>query len=327
MLVENQLENLKTFDSNHFTGKSHFEENGTQNYLVFQPINRYFKVIANTKYILSWKSKRLSDDTIKPPATSDNSLSPLIDYLDKKVRLKFNGGCSKQQNKPIHTHSTIVNIYNVYELGASGFSIDDSTLRNSLFGVVKLNKNADIDRYRYSGYGIGFDRKESFSFPGGGFGQNIIIFGVDMSSSVHVDNKKKDILIIGKGPTQGLGEHSLTAEKMYSINFTMTRKKFSLSLHYNGVNNYWFLNGTEIIKLKVKGYEIVATPLCLGNISKDWTVDNMTRTGFNGYVYDFRVDYDAIAVNDILDIHKYLMKKNNMIKKCLGLFKKCFLQD
>ena len=78
------MNKLKTFDSGYFIGKSHFEEDGTQNYLVFQPINRYFKVIANTKYILSWKSKRLSDETIKPPATSDNSLSPLIDYLGDK---------------------------------------------------------------------------------------------------------------------------------------------------------------------------------------------------------------------------------------------------
>ena len=99
---------------------------------------------------------------------------------------------------------------------------------------------------------------------------------------------------------------------MYSINFTVTRKKFCLSLHYNGANSYLFVNGTEIIKFKAKGSEIVATLLCLGNISKDWSVDNMKKTVFNGYVYDFSVDYDAIAV-DILDIHKYLMKKNNMI--------------
>ena len=133
-----------------------------------------------------------------------------------------------------------------------------------------------------------------------------------MSSSVHADNKKKDILIIGKGPTQGLGKHSLTAEKMYSINFTVTRKKFCLSLNYNGANSYLFVNGTEIIKFKARDSEIVATPLCLGNISKDWIVDKMKRTGFNGYVYEFSVDYDAIAVDDILDIHNYLMKKNNM---------------
>ena len=82
-----------------------------------------------------------------------------------------------------------------------------------MFGAVTLTKNADIDNYGYSGYGIGFDRKTSFSFPGCGFGQNVLIFGADMmSSSVHVNNKKKDILILGKGPTQGL-EYTLTAEK------------------------------------------------------------------------------------------------------------------
>ena len=77
-----------------------------------------------------------------------------------------------------------------------------------------MTKNTDIDKYKYSGYGIGFDRRSSISFPGGEFGQNVLIFGVDMSSSVHIDNEKKDILVLGKGPTQGL-EHTSTAEKMY----------------------------------------------------------------------------------------------------------------
>ena len=118
LLVENELNKLKTFDSGYFIGKSHFEEDGTQNYLVFQPINRYFKVLANTLYISSWKSKGLSDETIKPPVTSDNSLTPLIDYLANKIRLKFSGSCLKQP-KLQYTHGTIVNIYIVYELGAS----------------------------------------------------------------------------------------------------------------------------------------------------------------------------------------------------------------
>ena len=133
-----------------------------------------------------------------------------------------------------------------------------------------------------------------------------------MSSSAHIDNKKKDILVLGKGPTQGL-EHTLTAEKMYSINFTEKNKKFCLSLHYNGENSYLFVNGTEIYKFKAKDSEIVATPLCLGNISKDWSVDNMKKTGLNGYVYHFSVNYDATSVDDILDIHKYLMIKNNIL--------------
>ena len=108
-----------------------------------------------------------------------------------------------------------------------------------------MTKNGDIDKYGYSGYIIGFDRRSRFTFPGSGFGQNVLIFGADMSSSAHIDNKKKDILVLGKGPTQGL-EHTLTAEKMYSINFTVIKKKFYLSLHYNGVNSYLFVNGTEI---------------------------------------------------------------------------------
>ena len=133
-----------------------------------------------------------------------------------------------------------------------------------------------------------------------------------MSSSAHIDNKKKDILVLGIGPTPGL-KHTLTAEKMYAINFTVMNIKFCLTLHYNGANSYLFVNGTEIYKFKEKDSEIVATPLCIGNISKDWSIDNMKKTCFNGYVYDFSVDYDATDVVDIKDIHKYLMKKNNMV--------------
>ena len=87
-----------------------------------------------------------------------------------------------------------------------------------------------------------------------------------------------------------------------------------MSLRYNGSNNYLFVNGTKIIKFKAKDSKIVATPLCLGNISKDFAVDNMKKTALNGYVYDFSVDYDVIAVDDILlDFHEYLMEKNNVI--------------
>ena len=177
---------------------------------------------------------------------------------------------------------------------------------------VTLTKNADFEKYGYSGYGIGFDRRESFSFPSGGFGQNVLIFGVDMSFSVHIDNKKKNILVLGIGPTQGL-EHTLTAEKMYSISFIVTNKKCCFSSHYNGANSYLFVNGIEIYKFKAQDSEILVGPIYLGNISKDWSVDNVKRTGFTGYAYDFSVDYEAIAVDDIKDIHKYLIKKNDIV--------------
>ena len=86
-----------------------------------------------------------------------------------------------------------------------------------------------------------------------------------------------------------------------------------MSLHYNQANSYLFVNGTEIIKFKAKDSEIVASPLCLGNISKDWSIDNMKRTAFTGYVYDFSVDNEATDVDDIKDFHKYLMKKNRIV--------------
>ena len=100
---------------------------------------------------------------------------------------------------------------------------------------------------------------------------------------------------------------------MYSINFTVAKKKFCLSLHYNGANSCLFVNGAEIYKFKAKDSEIVPSPLCLGNVSKDWSADNIKKTGFTGYVYDFSVDYNVTDVDDIKDIHKYLMKKNDIV--------------
>ena len=150
---------------------------------------RYFKMITNTNYVSSWKSKGLSGESIKTPATPDNSLTPELSYYGTRARVQFTGNCLKQ-SKISYTHGKIVNIYIVYELGASSSHVNDPTLKNCLFGAVTLTKNADIDKYGYSGYGIGFDRKSSFSFTGGGFGQNILIFGADMSFSAHIDNKK-----------------------------------------------------------------------------------------------------------------------------------------
>ena len=97
--------------------------------------------------------------------------------------------------------------------------------------------------YKYSEYGVGFDRRSLFSHPSGGNGQNVIIFRVDTSSSTKIDNRKKDILILGKGPMQGL-EHTLSVKKMYLINFSKGHTKFCLKLHYSGVNSNLFANGT-----------------------------------------------------------------------------------
>ena len=100
---------------------------------------------------------------------------------------------------------------------------------------------------------------------------------------------------------------------MYSISFTKINTKFCLSFHCNGANSYLFVNGTEIHTFLAKDSMIVPNNLCLGNISKDFSASNMKKTGFNGYIYDFSVDYDSIDVDNIKDIHKYLMKKNNIV--------------
>ena len=240
---------LNDNDLSYYRGKQYFDEvSGKQNYLVFLSLRKYFKlnsVVDAADYVLSWESKGLSNESIKPPTTSDSSLDPELNYYGTKTRVKFTRSCLKQSSH-ILTHKKVVNIYIVYELAASSSHNSDPTIKNCLFAAVTLTKNADIEKYKYSGYGIGFDRRSSFSFPSGEFGQNVLIFGADMSTSIHIDNKKKDILVIGRGPTQGL-ESTLTAEKMYSINFTVTKKKFCLSLHYNGGNSYLFVNGTEII--------------------------------------------------------------------------------
>ena len=123
-------------------GKNYFEEDGAQNYLVFQTISRYFKIIANTKFISSWKSKGLSNETITLYATSDNSLTPLIDHYGIKVRVKFNGSCLKQSNKLTYSYGANANIYIVYELGGSGSNDNNPTLKKCLFGTITLTKNS-----------------------------------------------------------------------------------------------------------------------------------------------------------------------------------------
>ena len=181
--------------------------------------------------------------------TNNYLLNLCIDHYDKtKIRIKFDGSFLNRFPPSIF-HDEIVNIYIVYEIASDNDS-NYPTLENCLCRSVKLTKNADISKHGYFGYGIRFDRRSSFSF-GNDIGKNIIIFGVDMSSSTKIDNRQKDILILGKGPTQGL-ENTLSAEKMYSINFTKKNTKFCQSLHYNGANSYYLLTVKKLLNLKQK---------------------------------------------------------------------------
>ena len=185
-----------------------------QAYSITQPVHRYIQIITNTKYISEWKSKRLSEKSIKAPTASNNSLAPIIDYYGYKIRVKVNGRILTQP-KVSHTDEKAVNIYIAYELVGSSSHSDDPILKNCLFGAVTLTKTADIDKYRYSDYGIGFDRKSSFSFPGGGFGQNVLVFGADMSSSALIDNKKRHISS-WKRTNTGIRTHINCRENVFS---------------------------------------------------------------------------------------------------------------
>ena len=152
-------------------------------------------VVGVTDRVLSWQSKGLSNESIKPPTTSNNSLDPRLSYNDTKIKVQFTGSCLKQP-KFTFTYKKVVNIYIVDKLGASSSHDSDPKIKNCLFGAVTLTKNADIEKYKYSAYGIGFDERSCFSFTGGGFAQNVLICGVDMSTSIHIDNKKRDILVL-----------------------------------------------------------------------------------------------------------------------------------
>ena len=200
LLVGNEFKKLQTFDSSYYQSKNNFEEDGTQDYLVFQPRDKYFEKISNTGHISEWKSKTLSDEVINSTATVD-------------------GSCLKQ-DKITYIRGAIVNIYTVYKINSTLNSFDP-TLENCLFGSVKLTKNTDIEKCKDSGYGIGFDSKGTFMFPNGEFACNVKIFGADISFSVHVDNKIKDILILGEDPNQGVDGTTLTAEK--SIPWSLPR--------------------------------------------------------------------------------------------------------
>ena len=183
-----------------------------------------------------------------------------------------------------------------------------------IFSAIKLTKNTTaFVKYKYPGYGTAFDAFGSFLLSNGsGFGKNAIIFGGDMSSSEHIDNRKKKILIFDKGLVQGLDDATLTAEAEYSIGFSKSWKKFCLSRwYYNGINSYLFANSVEIYKFKAKDSEINTAPLCLGNISKDFAADEMKKTGLFGYVCRFSVVYNPADATDILDINKYVVVKNS----------------
>ena len=317
LLVENELKQLKTFDMVYLKDRNLSEGNdGVQNLLGFQLMSKYLKTVNGNITFSEWRSKGKSNEVLK----SHNTPAPESSALERNMYLKFNGSCLKTVKKLTYVFigPMTFNAYIVYSL-SSNLNNFDFALENCLFGAIRLVKNVDIDKHKYLGYGTGFDARGTFLFSDGSFPQTVIIFGADLSSSVHTNNKTKDILVLGEGLTRGLDNITLTSEKKYSINFTKSNTKFCLSLHYDQAGSYLFINGTEIHKFKSKTFhmdksELISSKICLGSILTDFSADNKKKTGLYGNAYDFSIDYKPIAVDDILDIHKHLMEKSNNIK-------------
>ena len=164
----------------------------------------------------------MSNEKIDSTKTSNYDQSPRLVYNNARIKLRFSRSILKQ-NKVTYSHGPMVNIYVVYRLITKS---NDFVLENLLFGAVKLTKSADISKYKYSGYSIGFDSKGSFTHPSGGYGKNVIIFRAYLSRSKHANNKTRNILVLGRDFIQGIDGTTIDVEGMYSTNFTITNKKF-----------------------------------------------------------------------------------------------------
>ena len=229
-----------------------------------------------------------------------------------------------QQNKVIipNNNNNAINIWCVYKLDPIVSSRDTSfTIQNALFGAMQVTKNAiDNSKNNYKRYGICFDERSQFGHTitedGRAHttnGRNVLIFGVDMSFSVHVTNRAKSIYVMGDGLTQGIHDATLYVEKNYWRSFTDVGKKFIINLHYNGDESYFFVNGRQELKFKATTDQLVKEKLCIGNLSDQWTASESEKTGLYGNIYDFLVDYQAVVgVGPIYDMHRYLLTKHNI---------------
>ena len=219
-------------------------------------------------------------------------------------------------------NENVVNIYIVYKLDPLASTRDKSfTIQNALFEAIQITKNAtDSDKNNYKEYGICFDERSEFghTITEGGHAhtadaRNVLIFGADMSFSVHATNRANHIYLMGTGLTQGINDTTIYAEKNFYRNFTGFGKTFVLSLHYNGDNSYLFVNGRQGLKFKTKTDQIINKNLCVGNLCRYWTKDQSTKTSLYGDVYDFVVDYKAVVGTiTIFDMHRYIMTKHNI---------------
>ena len=207
----------------------------------------------------------------------------------------------------------IENAYLVYDLDDwSKNPLDNFKLRSCLFGATNVVRNSDKEKWVYSGYGIAFDGSRSWNFDIS-YTRNVLIFGIDNSSSSPTDNRKNNILVLGEAPTYGISGNFGSPENNFSINFNKAKTNFCLSLHYNYDNSYLSVNRKEIFKFKADNKNVYfLTQFHLGSISNGFSTTESTEIFLKGNVYDFSIDYRDIDRTDILNIHYYSMVKNNI---------------
>ena len=240
---------------------------------------------------------------------------------DGRTHVYLSGNHFQQNISNIPNKDNVINIYCVYQIEPIAKGRDTTfTIQNALFGAMQITKNADTSKYDYQGYGIRFDEggQLGHTMTESGFfhttnARNVLIFGADMSFSVHATNRANNIYVMGKELIQGINVTTIYAEKNFDRNFTDPGKNFVLSLHYNNDESYLFVNGRRELKFKCKTDQLVNEKLCLGNLSDQWTTSESEKTGLYGNIYDFIVDYKTIyGVRPIYDMHRYLMTKHNI---------------
>ena len=250
---QDKIVKLQTHDLSYFLGKTCFDNDDIENMFLYQPT---FNTLESTTdkgidYVIDWKSQVLFESKLLPLT---GAFLPNMKYSGYKIGTEFNNTqlVVEQSNYATKT----VNAYFVYDLEDwPKIPLRTFKLKNCMLGATNIVKNSFKGKYVYSGYGIAFDGKGSWSF-GNDLARNLVIFGVDNSSSSHTYNHKNMFLVLGKEDTFGINGSIGAPEKKFSINFSKSKTQFFLSFNYIGDNSYLFLNGKEIYKFKVDNKKV-----------------------------------------------------------------------
>ena len=270
LLLDNELKKLKALVGS--TAKTKSDEGKIENsftrefyyylqksYLAYECKRHSFRT-DKSNILITWRSSGIYNFT----ANSDLKAIPnaqglfLIFKNNGRINLEFNGNYFEQTK--VTLPGNVVNIYVVYKSDPTNSTRNiEYAIQNSLFGAMKITKNADISKNNYERYGICFDEGGTFShtvkkgnFDHTTMARNVLIFSADMSFSTHATNKANNIYVMGKDFIQRINDTTLYAEKEFHNNFTELGVKFVLSLHYNGDNSYLFANGYQELKFKAK---------------------------------------------------------------------------